>query len=337
MANTACITGGTSGIGRAYAVALAQEGHDLIITGRRRDRLEELARELREAQGVSVEVFVGDLADPAVTTELADRLAKREDLTMLIHNAGFGHRDRFFGTHSAALRDMGEVHMQCAVALVRAAVPVICANAEARVRGANGTAAAATEPAAATAAEARGTEARAAAATEPAAATAAEARVRGANGTAGTTETTPPPGQALPRHPPGTAPVPYPPGVILVSSLAAFLPVPGPAMYTATKAFLVNFGEAISPELASKGVRTQVVCPGFTHTEFHDRLEWSAEARRNRGPVRWMAAETVARRSLRRFRRRGPWARPVYIPGSWNRLVRIVMRVIPRRALAAVK
>jgi len=292
MANTACVTGGTSGIGRAYAVALAEAGHDLIITGRRRKRLEELAGELREAQGVSVELFVGDLTDPAVTTDLVDRFEARDDLTMLIHNAGFGHRDRFFETSAAALREMGEVHMQCAVALVRAAVPVICGNVEAgSPRRAGGT-------------DRSGPE----------------------SGLPGGTTGAPPLTVRGSAH--------YPPGVILVSSLAAFLPVPGPAMYTATKAFLVNLGEAISPELAVKGVRTQVVCPGFTHTDFHDRLEWSAEARRNRGPVRWMDAGTVARRSLRRFRRRGPWAPPVYIPGAWNRLLRIVMRVIPRRALA---
>ena len=104
-------------------------------------------------------------------------------------------------------------------------------------------------------------------------------------------------------------------------------------MYTATKAFLVSFGRAIHPAAARAGVRVQVVCPGFTHTGFHDRLGWSAEQRRDRGIVRWMTAAEVVRRSLHDLGgpRRRLWRDPVYVPGGYNRLIVTVLRWMPRR------
>jgi len=80
-------------------------------------------------------------------------------------------------------------------------------------------------------------------------------------------------------------------------------------------------GDGEQADLAARGIRLQVLCPGFTHTEFHDRLAWDAARRENRGLVRWMRADEVVRRSLRRLRGRSPWAYPVYVPGWSNRLL----------------
>ena len=62
---TALVTGASSGIGRELAKLLAEEGHDVVLVARRRDRLDELARELKARQGVSPRVIAKDLEDPA--------------------------------------------------------------------------------------------------------------------------------------------------------------------------------------------------------------------------------------------------------------------------------
>jgi uncharacterized protein len=57
-------------------------------------------------------------------------------------------------------------------------------------------------------------------------------------------------------------------GLLLVGSLAGFQPMPGFAVYAATKAYVLSFGEAIASELAPHGVRVSVFCPGPVPTEF---------------------------------------------------------------------
>ncbi len=59
--------------------------------------------------------------------------------------------------------------------------------------------------------------------------------------------------------------------VVQVASLAALVPAaPGHTLYAASKAFLLKFTEALAPEVAPHGVHVTALCPGFTHTEFHD-------------------------------------------------------------------
>ncbi len=65
-------------------------------------------------------------------------------------------------------------------------------------------------------------------------------------------------------------------GVIInVSSLGAFLPGKGLAVYGATKAFLNYYSQALQQELAGTGIQVQALCPGYTRTEFH--LEIAAQ------------------------------------------------------------
>ena len=57
----ALITGASSGIGEAFARQLAQQGYDLCITGRRKEKLEAIAAELCQSHKVSVKVITADL------------------------------------------------------------------------------------------------------------------------------------------------------------------------------------------------------------------------------------------------------------------------------------
>jgi len=85
------VTGASSGIGAAFARALASQGHDLVLTARRADRLEALATDLRSAHGGEVTVLAFDLADPATPRLLCEALQQRGlIIDWLINNAGYG-------------------------------------------------------------------------------------------------------------------------------------------------------------------------------------------------------------------------------------------------------
>src|SRR5207248_5638578 len=60
-------------------------------------------------------------------------------------------------------------------------------------------------------------------------------------------------------------------GILNVGSVGSFQPSPFNATYSATKAFVLSFSEAIHEELRSHGVHVTCLCPGFTRTEFQER------------------------------------------------------------------
>jgi uncharacterized protein len=84
----AVVTGASSGIGRALARGLAARGHPLLLVARRRERLDELAAQLRARHGVDVEVWPCDLSDAGQVARLGDELRSRH-VSVLCNNAGF--------------------------------------------------------------------------------------------------------------------------------------------------------------------------------------------------------------------------------------------------------
>ena len=97
--------------------------------------------------------------------------------------------------------------------------------------------------------------------------------------------------------------------VINVSSVASFAGSPGNVNYCATKAYLRFFSQTLALECAGRGVNVQALCPGFTYTEFHDRIAF------DRGRIPrwlWMSAESVIDTSLAQAARGGS---AVCIPG----------------------
>ena len=86
---TAFITGASSGIGRATAVALAGAGFELVVTGRRRERLEELATQLAP---VPVHILTFDVRDrAAVAAAVATLPTALQAPDVLVNNAGGAH------------------------------------------------------------------------------------------------------------------------------------------------------------------------------------------------------------------------------------------------------
>jgi NADP-dependent 3-hydroxy acid dehydrogenase YdfG len=89
MAKIALITGATSGIGEATAEMFAREGYDLVLTGRRADRLDHVAKRLNKKYNVDVATSPFDVRDrEEVITTLNDLPAKWKKVNVLVNNAG---------------------------------------------------------------------------------------------------------------------------------------------------------------------------------------------------------------------------------------------------------
>lgn len=113
--------------------------------------------------------------------------------------------------------------------------------------------------------------------------------------------------------------------VINVCSVAAFVTGPGNATYSGSKAFLRLATDGLSAELAGTGVQVQALCPGFTRTEFHDRMGFAPS---NIPRPLWMTPAAVVDASLRAADRGGP---VTVIPGLRYKVLIAVVRLLPLR------
>jgi len=97
MSKTIFITGATSGFGKACAAIFAQHRHNLILTGRRQDRLEEIAETLEQQYGIDVYTLVFDVQDKDACFEAVASLPEEwRSVNVLINNAGLAlGRDLF--------------------------------------------------------------------------------------------------------------------------------------------------------------------------------------------------------------------------------------------------
>ncbi|HJU11600.1 MAG TPA: SDR family oxidoreductase [Candidatus Binataceae bacterium] len=117
--------------------------------------------------------------------------------------------------------------------------------------------------------------------------------------------------------------------IINVASTAAFQPIPYMATYAATKAFVLNFTEAIAVETRDTGVRILALCPGPVRTEF----QAVAKNQRARVPsFAYLDANTVVSQALAAVAR----GRRVRINGMMNAAGAFAARVFPRSLVTAV-
>lgn len=241
----ALITGGTSGIGAAYARELARRGYNIVITGRRREVIEKTAEDIRENFNVEVEVVLADFTQ----REDVERLLKRVGeigIEFLVNNVGFGNKKVFLEDTYEEQRKMLDVQIDVMCRITH----MVARRMKASGRG----------------------------------------------------------------------------GIINVSSLAAFTPASFNHLYSASKSFIVTFSEALHIGLMESGVRVQVVCPGFTKTDFHREMDVEEKTFENRGLIRWMEADKVVAISLKRLERGGG----ICIPGICNKILYLLLKFIPR-------
>ena len=125
----ALITGASAGIGVAFAEELASGGTKLVLTARRKDRLEELGRRLTATCKVSTEVFSADLADPSAPEKIfAFTKEKGIEIDLLINNAGFGQYGEFTAVEKQRLLDIVQVNCHAVVHLTRLYLPEMVAR-----------------------------------------------------------------------------------------------------------------------------------------------------------------------------------------------------------------
>jgi short-subunit dehydrogenase len=110
--------------------------------------------------------------------------------------------------------------------------------------------------------------------------------------------------------------------VINVSSLAGFQPAPYNATYAGTKAFVNTFTQGVAEELRGTGVRVQLLCPGFTRTEFQEVAGFQSE---DIPGFAWMSAEAVVAASVEGLRK----GELIVIPGAGNKVMGALFRAAP--------
>lgn len=115
----AAITGASSGIGAAFARKLAPV-YDLLLIARRRDRLEQLASELSGSQSSHHEVIQADLTVERELASVAERIENEKRLALLVNNAGFGTKGRFWETSLDSQQQMHQLHIMATMQLTHA-------------------------------------------------------------------------------------------------------------------------------------------------------------------------------------------------------------------------
>lgn len=116
--------------------------------------------------------------------------------------------------------------------------------------------------------------------------------------------------------------------IVNIASVAGFLPGPYMAVYNASKAYVVSFSEALRVELKGTGVSVTAVCPGPTSSEFHHRAGTLDIPALRRVPM--LGSGQVARGTYRAMKKH----RAVYIPGRTNRLLVLLLNIVPTRLVS---
>lgn len=129
----ALITGASSGLGRAFSLALARRGASVLLVARREDRLREAVDEIVKAGGDAA-YHVADVRVVPALYDLVDvTLARFKKLDILINNAGLGYRAPLSELKRAQIADMIETDLGAAIYLTQAALPALARSAPSEI------------------------------------------------------------------------------------------------------------------------------------------------------------------------------------------------------------
>jgi short-subunit dehydrogenase len=125
---TAFVSGATGGIGAEFCRAFAADGYNLLITGRQQPALDALKADIERGGRVIVDTHAADLTVRADVEALAERLAQRDDIDVLINNAGMVAPGPFASIPLATQLGMIDVHVLATVRFCRAVLPSMTAR-----------------------------------------------------------------------------------------------------------------------------------------------------------------------------------------------------------------
>lgn len=142
MAGKALITGGSSGIGAAFAAQLADRGCDLILVARGLDALEATATQLRHTYSVEVEVITADLSEPTELAQIEERLLTDPAIDILVNNAGYGTYGSFVDLDINGESGQIDLNVRALVRLTHAAARAMTARSHGSIVNISSTASA---------------------------------------------------------------------------------------------------------------------------------------------------------------------------------------------------
>ncbi|MDE2420591.1 MAG: SDR family oxidoreductase [Gammaproteobacteria bacterium] len=119
--------------------------------------------------------------------------------------------------------------------------------------------------------------------------------------------------------------------IINVSSLAAFAPPGKGTMYSAIKQYVLSFSQSLDMDVRSQGIRVTALCPGFTHTEFHDVMN-VAEKAKMIPEILWSDAADVVSASWKAVNS----GQVVCMPGTLNNAIAVMSKRLPERVRYAL-
>jgi short-subunit dehydrogenase len=131
---TTLITGASTGIGRELAKVFAEHGHDLLLVARRKDKLDALARELRDDRGVRVTVIPKDLTEPGAARSLFTSIRRRRlEVDVLVNNAGVVEQGEFVAMDPARLNEIIQLNAVALTEMTRLFVRPMVERGEGRI------------------------------------------------------------------------------------------------------------------------------------------------------------------------------------------------------------